>query len=277
MNYAPLHLAVFEDHYAVVALLSECSSKEIIQRTTAQNPLVSCFEKGNSNYDSLEILLTDGWDPNYISSSSAPQMHYKNQLSVLSHALESNKSDCVDLLLQFGARFDLDQRPAINIPISMWNFDIFDTLLAHGADIHGIDPVIGAFPATIATALSNHRFITRLCQLGLDTSVLFHCPYQNDQHPLYSELKSQKINTSPWCCYIANYTITQKTVNIVNWLMPYLAKFTNHHVKLCSHLSSIMSPEARFEMVSIQKTIPTLKHLARLQGNILKHCKWYIW
>ena len=65
---------------------------------------------------------------------------------------------------------------------------MFDELLLHGSNIHTITHDFGTFPATMASALSDYRFITKLCQLGLDVSKLFECPYGN-HHPPYEELR----------------------------------------------------------------------------------------
>lgn len=57
----------------------------------------------------------------------------------------------------------------------MCNFEIFQTLLDHGSDIHEVDVAnMGYnFPITLASAISSHQFITKLCQFGLDVSVCF--------------------------------------------------------------------------------------------------------
>lgn len=46
-------------------------------------------------------------------------------------------------------------------------------LLLHGADIHEVNVNVGDFPTTFASALSDHRFITRLLQMGLDADYFF--------------------------------------------------------------------------------------------------------
>ena len=61
---------------------------------------MACFEEGNANYDSLEVLLADGWDPNHLLQEN--QLQYKDgRKSVLFFAVRNNDEDCVDLLLGF--------------------------------------------------------------------------------------------------------------------------------------------------------------------------------
>jgi len=51
--------------------------------------------------------------------------------------------------------------------------------------------------------------------------------------------------------------------------MPYLAKFTNYKVKVCSKVSELLSDDAKKEIENLRKTIPSLKHQARLKGTII--------
>ena len=57
----------------------------------------------------------------------------------------------------------------------MGNPPMFDDLLEHGADIHEIDQNFTGyeFPVTMASTINNHRFVTKLCKLGIDTSICF--------------------------------------------------------------------------------------------------------
>ena len=64
-DHAPIHLAAYGDHSEVVALLSERTSKRKIHNLCGKSPLISCLENDNCNYDSLEVLLKEGWDPNH--------------------------------------------------------------------------------------------------------------------------------------------------------------------------------------------------------------------
>lgn len=236
----------------------------MIQNIAGRSPLVSCFEEDCSNYDSLEVLLNDHWDPNHLLQDN--QIKYKDhRKSVLFFAVRNNDDDCVDLLLQFGAKVDQDPLKVINLPILMGNFDIFNSLLDHGGDIHEVNNDVGMFPTTMASGLSDHRFIKKLCQLGLDISVLFQCPYGENAHPTYEEaMQTEGEKCIPWCLYISK----SKNKQMGDWLMPYLAKFTNYKFKLCSQLTATLSGNAQFQIELLQNSIPTLKHQTRLKGML---------
>ena len=177
-------------------------------------------------------------------------------------AVMSNDEDCVELLLDYGARVDLDPIAAVNIPICKGNMEIFEMLLDHGADIHEVCPEVGLYPAAMASALTDYRFITKLCQLGLDTSTLFSCPYGSGDHPEFDELKASRGKRPiPWCYHLAR----QRNTMMGNWLMPYLAKFTYPTFQLCAQMNQILSEEAKSELARIKNTHPTLKNLARLK------------
>ena len=66
-----------------------------------------------------------------------------------------------------------DPLKCITVAVGISNFDIFDMLLLHGADIHEVNVNVGDFPTTFASALSDHRFITRLLEMGLDADYFF--------------------------------------------------------------------------------------------------------
>ena len=77
-DHAPIHLAAFGDHSEVVALLSERTSKRKIHNLCGKSPLISCLEHDNCNYDSLQVLLKEGWDPNHCLGEN--RLKYKQRL-----------------------------------------------------------------------------------------------------------------------------------------------------------------------------------------------------
>ena len=152
---------------------------------------------------------------------------------------------------------------AVNISICIGNTEIFNNLMEHGANIHATSWSMsrkpGLFPVAMANAVNNHKFITKLCQLGLDTSSLFFCPFENEEHPSFEQIMEEKGKECvPFCLFIARRAKT------ADWLMPYLAKFTNHKIRLCSKLRSELSEKSKAQITELQQTIPKLKHLARL-------------
>ena len=65
-------------------------------------------------------------------------------------------------------------------PTPIGNPAMFDDLLEHGADIHEVHQAFTGydFPVTMASTIGNHRFVTKLCQLGMDTSICFRLNLQ---------------------------------------------------------------------------------------------------
>ena len=139
-----------------------------------KSPLISCFEHDNCNYDSMCVLLKEGWDPNQLLGENNIQYKDKRRLifvkyiifslknlrSVMYFATQANDEDCIDVLLEYGARVNEDPFKCINMAILKSNFYIFEALLDHGADIHEMCPDIGCFPATfIRKAKKNYFYI----------------------------------------------------------------------------------------------------------------------
>ena len=73
-------------------------------------------------------------------------------------ATQANDEDCIDVLLEYGARVNEDPFKCINMAILKSNFYIFEALLDHGADIHEMCPDIGCFPATFIRNAKKKNF-----------------------------------------------------------------------------------------------------------------------
>ena len=84
--------------------------------------MISCFEHDNCNYDSMCVLLKEGWDPNQLLGENNIQykdkrrfifvkniiFSLKNLRSVMYFATQANDEDCIDVLLEYGARVNED-------------------------------------------------------------------------------------------------------------------------------------------------------------------------
>ena len=148
-NNAPIHLAAFGDHVECVALLSERTSKRKIQNFAGKSPLISCLEEDNCNYDSMEVLLKAGWDPNHCLSEK--RLQYKDhRKTALFFAVINNDEDCAELLLQYGAKVDIDPLRPLTVAVSWSNFEMFDLLRSYGANIHDQTDEIGIYPQIVS-------------------------------------------------------------------------------------------------------------------------------
>ena len=151
-NNAPIHLAANGDHVECVALLSERTSKRKIQNFAGKSPLISCLEEDSCNYDSMEILLKNGWDPNHCLSEK--RLKYKDhRKTALFFAVINNDTDCAELLLQYGAKVDVDPLRPLTVAVSWSNFEMFDLLRSFGANIHDQTDEIGTYPQIISGCL----------------------------------------------------------------------------------------------------------------------------
>ena len=68
------------------------------------------------------------------------------------------------------------------------------------------------------SALTDHRFISRLCQMGLDADQLMYCPY-GEEHPTYDRVRESG-GEIPFCYHLDR----QRNKTMADWLLPYLAK-----------------------------------------------------
>lgn len=50
--------------------------------------------------------------------------------------------------------------------------------------------------------------------------------------------------------------------------MPYLAKFTNYKFQMCSKLEELTGVNGMFRIDLLRNSVPSLKHQARLKGDI---------
>ena len=80
----------------------------------------------------------------------------------------------------------------------------------------------------------------------------------------YDELMETKgKETVPFCIFIGR----QKNATMGDWLIPYLAKFSNYKVALCSKFTANIAIQSQIQVDMLAKAVPTLKHLARLKGG----------
>ena len=148
-NHAPIHLAAFGDHVEVVKLLSERTSKRKIHNFAGKSPLISCLEQSNYNYDSLEVLLKEGWDPNHCLSEK--RIQYKDhRKTALFFAAINDDVDSAELLLKYGAKVNLDPLRPLTVAVNWSNFEMFDLLRSYGANIHDQSDEIGTYPQVIS-------------------------------------------------------------------------------------------------------------------------------
>ncbi|CBY07918.1 unnamed protein product [Oikopleura dioica] len=224
-NRAPIHLAAMGDFIAIVGELTRVTNKRRIYKESGLSPIISCLEDASDNYYTMELLLEDGWDPNHCINNDV-QLRYKDgRKTALYFAVLNNNEDAVELLLQYGAKVNLDPLKCITVAVGISNFDIFDMLLLHGADIHEVNVNVGDFPTTFASALSDHRFITRLLQMGLDADYFFKCPFGEKEHPSYEDLVRARTQPIPWCVKMQNI----KNTSMPSWLVPYIFKFSGRN------------------------------------------------
>ena len=70
--------------------------------------------------------------------------------TALFFAVRNNDEDCAELLLQYGAKVDLDPLRPLTVAVSWSNFEMFDMLLAYGANINDQSDNIGTYPQVIS-------------------------------------------------------------------------------------------------------------------------------
>lgn len=98
------------------------------------------------------------------------------------------------------------------------------------------------------------------------------CAYGQNKHPSYSELMATegKIGV-PWCIFLGK----QRNQKMGEWLMPYLAKFSDYRFKICSEIQRLSCEEGFEELMTLKKSVPTLVHLSRLKSMLIEiHCQY---
>ncbi|KAJ8381679.1 hypothetical protein SKAU_G00024570 [Synaphobranchus kaupii] len=261
----PIHRAAYLGHYLVLKQLIHVTSKLAIT-DSGQSPIHSAAEGGHAQC--LRLLIEHGFSVNVILSNYISEDYGDMRKSPLFFSVSNGDVTCTEMLLNAGARPNLDPLRCLLVAVRAGQYEIVKLLLARQADVNCYFAVVSdtVFPTALQYCLRDEMMMRLLLNNGYDAERCFcchhdnsfsaHCPGHNTQLCQTSEQR-EKI---PFCDFISLSCLMHLSGIAVRILLDYVS-----HVPICSKLKLILEKQREWsEICDILGNPRPLKHLCRL-------------
>ncbi|KAG7456050.1 hypothetical protein MATL_G00247620 [Megalops atlanticus] len=261
----PIHRAAYLGHYLALELLIGVTSRLAIA-DSGQSPVHSAAEGGNA--ECLQLLIEMGFNINVILSNYISDDYGDMRKSALYFAVSNGDVTCTEILLNAGAKPDLDPLRCLLVAVRAGQYEIVKLLLAKQVDVNCYFTVVSdtVFPTALQYCLREEMMMRLLLNNGYDAERCFccyhdngfstHCPWSNTQLDQTHKQK-EKI---PFCDFISLSYLVHLSGSVVRILLDYVS-----HVPICSKLKLILEKQREWpEICDILGNPRTLKHLCRL-------------
>ncbi|XP_055049334.2 ankyrin repeat and SOCS box protein 15 isoform X1 [Misgurnus anguillicaudatus] len=254
-SWLPIHRAAYEGHYLALRMLIPVTTKEALH-LSGQSPLHSAADGGH--VQCLEFLLAKGFDVNALLETHVSENYGDMRRTALYFAVSNGDVTGTQILLNAGAKTDLDPLHCLLVAVRSGRYEIVKLLLAKLADVNCYFTVVNdtVFPTALQYCLKDEMMMRLLLNSGYDAEKCFCC-----RHDLtwgrYSEHPSEKI---PFCDFISVSSLAQLSGRAVRVLLDYVS-----HVPICSKLRMVLRKHKEWPEISdILGNPRALKHLCRL-------------
>ncbi|KAK7117753.1 hypothetical protein R3I94_023092 [Phoxinus phoxinus] len=286
-RHLPIHRAAFEGHYLVLKILLSVTSKRAIIES-GQSPVHSAADGGH--VQCLQLLIDRGFDVNALLDRTISINYNDMRRSALYFAVSHGDLACIEMLLNEGAKPELDPLHCLLVAVRAGRYEIVKMLLAKQADVNCYFTVISdtIFPTSLQYCLKDEKMMRLLLNNGYNVDKCFHC-----HHDYHFKMKfpwkdihahkprcvicdgEDKIScfmgdttslvyvafTSQFCDFISLCCLVDLSGRVVLILLDYV-----NHVPICSHLRCILEKQKEWaEICTILNNPRSLKHLCRLE------------
>ncbi|KAI7811896.1 putative ankyrin repeat and SOCS box protein 15, partial [Triplophysa rosa] len=251
----PIHRAAYEGHYLALRMLIPVTTKEALH-LSRQSPVHSATDGGH--IQCLEFLLEKGFDVNALLDTHVSETYGDTRQTALYFAVSNGDVSSTQVLLNAGARTDLDPLHCLLVAVRSGRYEIVKLLLARQADVNCYFTMVNdtVFPTALQYCLKDEMMMRLLLNGGYHAEKCFWC-----HHDLtwgnYSEHPRDKI---PFCDFISVSSLVQLSGRAVRVLLDYVS-----HVSICSKLKMVLRKHKEWSDISdILGNPRSLKHLSRL-------------
>ncbi|XP_055087663.1 ankyrin repeat and SOCS box protein 15b isoform X2 [Periophthalmus magnuspinnatus] len=248
----PVHRAAYEGHILALRTLLPLTSKRAILMS-GHSPVHAAADGGQPQC--LQLLIDNGFDVNVPLATHMSENYGDLRRSPLYFAVCNGDITCAQMLLEAGARSDLDPLRCI--------------LVAIRAESHTV------FPTGLQYCLRDPLMLRLLLNGGYDAHKCFQCccGVSEELDSTWTDLHNQayQIYSQPdaitFCEFVSVSWLKQHVVGgVVKMLLDYVS-----HVNLCPQLQKILEDQPEWEEISgILSSPRSLQHLCRLviRGHI---------
>ncbi|XP_046890927.1 ankyrin repeat and SOCS box protein 15 [Hypomesus transpacificus] len=253
----PIHRAAYEGHYLALRILIPKTTRRAI-RLSGQSPVHSASDGGH--VQCLELLVEKGFDVNAVLESHISENYGDMRRTALYFAVSNGDVTCTKMLLNKGAKSDLDPLRCLLVAVRAGRYEMVKLLLAKRADVNCYFTVVSdtVFPTALQYCLRDEMMMRLLLNNGYNAETCFDCNHEDDLD--YVEESGHRDEKVPFCDFISVSWLVHLAGRAVWILLDYVGL-----VPLCSKLKQILAMQKEWpEICNILGNPRSLSHLCRL-------------
>ncbi|KTG47683.1 hypothetical protein cypCar_00001850 [Cyprinus carpio] len=246
----PIHCAAYKGHYLALRMLIPVTTRRAL-RLSGQSPIHSAADGGHVRC--MELLVDKGFDVNALLDTHVSEKYGDMRKTALYFAVSNGDVTGTQLLLNAGAKPDLDPLQCLLVAVRAGMYEIVRILLASRADVNCYFTEVNdtVFPTALQYCLRDEMMMRLLLNNGYDAEKCFCCPHDSSEHT------NEKV---PLCDFISVSWLVQFSGRAVRVLLDYV-----NHVPICSKLKMVLKRHKEWAEISEMLGNPrSLQHLCRL-------------
>ncbi|XP_036978093.1 ankyrin repeat and SOCS box protein 15-like isoform X3 [Acanthopagrus latus] len=263
----PIHRAAYEGHILALRTLIPITTKKAI-RLSGQDPIHSAADGGQ--VECLRLLIQRGFDVNVLLSTHISENYGDLRRTPLFFAISNGDATCAKMLLEAGARTELDPLRCILVAIRAERYDLVQLLLSYGAEVNCYFNVISntLFPTALQYCLRDRVMQRLLFNSGYHAQKCFQCCHDKGEimdstwtnlHNLAYQVYS-KTKVITFCEFVSVSWLEHLVGGLVRMLLDYVS-----YVSICPNLERILKKTPEWEEISDIMSKPrSLQHFCRL-------------
>ncbi|XP_016303921.1 ankyrin repeat and SOCS box protein 15 isoform X2 [Sinocyclocheilus anshuiensis] len=251
----PIHCAAYKGHYLALRMLIPVTTRRAL-RLSGQSPIHAAADGGYVRC--MELLVDRGFDVNALLDTHVSEKYGDMRKTALYFAVSNGDVTSTQLLLNAGAKTDLDPLHCLLVAVRAGRYEIVRILLASQADVNCYFTEVNdtVFPTALQYCLRDEMMMRLLLNSGYDAEKCFCCPHDSTWGHS-SEHTSEKV---PFCDFISVSWLVQFSGRAVRVLLDYV-----NHVLICSKLKMVLKRHKEWAEISEILGNPcSLQHQCRL-------------
>lgn len=158
-------------------LISVTSKTALIE--SGQSPVHAAADGGHAQC--LQLLIDSGFDVNALLEQTISDNYSDMRRSALYFAVSNGDVTCTEMLLNAGAKPDLDPLNCLLVAVRAGRYEIVRILLAGQADVNCYFTEVNdtVFPTALQYCLRDEMMMRLLLNCGYDAEKCFCCPHDS--------------------------------------------------------------------------------------------------